>query len=147
MTTMTQFSMTLIVDFTARGSARAVSAAIEAYAAERRVVTALVVPWESDATTMQMAVTSTKSDGWAIEHTNLGTISLTDLGGERTRVVVLAALVVEDAHASRALDLEDEQRRLLTAFAGQLERKLRTAPAATGAPKEPAEPLEPLEPL
>src|SRR5687767_9553464 len=99
-----------IVEFTARGSARAVSAAIEAYAGERRVVTALVVPWESDAATLRMAVTATKSDGWAIEHTNLGTISLADLGGERTRVAVLAAPAgddAKDAHpANRELDLQ-----------------------------------------
>jgi hypothetical protein len=124
-----------IVEFTARGSAQAVSAAIEAYAAERRVVTALVVPWESDAATLRMAVTSTKSDGWAIEHTNLGTISLADLGGERTRVAVLAAPVVKDNNnTNRELDLHDEQRKLLTAFARQLERKFGTVPVAPVAP-------------
>jgi hypothetical protein len=126
-----------IVEFTTRGSAQAVSAAIEAYAAERRVVTALVVPWESDAATLRMAVTSTKSDGWAIEHTNLGTISVADLGGELTRVAVQAAPVVNEIknpnHANGELDLQDEQRSLLTAFARQLERKFATAPGAGNA--------------
>ena len=110
--------MTAIVEFTARGSARAVASAIESYAAERRRVTALVVPWESDAATLRMAVTSTKSDGWAIEHTNLGTVSLADLGGERTRVVVVA----EEAGPERA-DLADDQRAMLVAFARQIEKK------------------------
>ncbi len=79
-----------ILEFTANGSARALSGAIEEYAQEKRVVTAVVVPWESDETTLSMAVTSVKSDGWAIEHTNLGTIRLTDLGGERTHIAIIA---------------------------------------------------------
>ncbi len=53
-------------------------------------MSAIVVPWESDSLTLSMAVTSSKSDGWAIEHTNLGTIRLTDLGNSATRVVVVA---------------------------------------------------------
>jgi hypothetical protein len=120
-----------IVEFTARGSAREVAAAIERYAQERRVVTALVVPWESDATTLRMAVAATKSDGWAIEHTNLGTIALTDVEAQRTRIVVLAAVVVKEQNeAIRELDLQDEQRRLLTTFAHQLERTFGTPPVA-----------------
>jgi hypothetical protein len=48
-------------------------------------VTALVVPWESSPTTLSMAVTAVKTDGWAIEHTNLGTITLT-ASGDATQV-------------------------------------------------------------
>jgi hypothetical protein len=104
-----------LVEFTAAGAARAVASAIEAYAAERRIVSALVVPWESDAATLRMAVTSMKSDGWAIEHTNLGTISLVDLGNDRVRVAVVA----DDNHGGEPL----------TSFARQLERKFGPAPA------------------
>lgn len=119
-----------IVEFMAQGSARAVSSAIEACAAERRVVSALVVPWESDATTLRMAVTSTKSDGWAVEHTNLGTITVADIGGDRARVAVVAVeLDQPDA------DRPDQPARSrpadpLTAFARQIEQKLKTAPVA-----------------
>jgi hypothetical protein len=35
-----------------------------------------------------MAVTSVKSDGWAIEHTNLGTITLTAAGPDATRIAI-----------------------------------------------------------
>ncbi len=48
------------------------------------------MPWESDATTLSMAVTAVKSDGWAIEHTNLGTIRLIDAGPEQTEVAIAA---------------------------------------------------------
>jgi hypothetical protein len=76
--------------FTAAGSPRAVSRAIEEYAKGQGHVTALVVPWESDGDTLSMAVTAVKSDGWAIQHTNLGTIRLIDAGEERTEVAILA---------------------------------------------------------
>ena len=136
-----------IVDFTARGAARAVASAIESYAAERRVVSALVVPWESDSVTLRMAVTSTKSDGWAIEHTNLGTVSLTDLGGERTRVVVVAPDANDANDGNGAGDatgddvpgqahMRDEQRAMLIAFARQIEKKFATAPTGPTAPVE-----------
>ena len=79
-----------IVTFTATGSPQVVSRAIEEYARGEGHVTAIVVPWESDGTTLSMAVTAVKSDGWAIEHTNLGTIRLIDAGQERTRVAIAA---------------------------------------------------------
>ena len=72
-------------EFLASGSPRVVSRAIEEYARAQGNVTALVVPWESSSTTLSMAVTSVKSDGWAIEHTNLGTITLA-ADGDATRV-------------------------------------------------------------
>lgn len=105
-----------IVEFTARGSNRALAAAIEELATERRVVNALVVPWECDATTVRMAVTATKADGWAIEHTNLGTVALDDLGSDLTRVVVTA-------------ESGSDASSMIVAFARQIERKLAPAPA------------------
>jgi hypothetical protein len=78
--------------FTAAGSPQVVSRAIEEYARAQGHVTALVVPWESDGKTLSMAVTAVKSDGWAIEHTNLGTIRLIDAGPERTEVAIAAEL-------------------------------------------------------
>ena len=48
-----------------------------------------MVPWESDQATLSMAVTAKKIDGWAIEHTNLGTIKLSDLGNDLTHVAIV----------------------------------------------------------
>lgn len=76
--------------FTATGSTLAVSRAIEEYARGQSHVNALVVPWESDGKTLSMAVTAVRSDGWAIQHTNLGTIRLMDAGPERTEVAIVA---------------------------------------------------------
>jgi hypothetical protein len=81
-----------VVKFTATGSPRVVSRAIEEFARSQGHVTAIVVPWQSDATTLSMAVTAVKSDGWAIEHTNLGTIRLADAGADRTDVAIAAEL-------------------------------------------------------
>jgi hypothetical protein len=78
------------ITFTAAGSPQVVSRAIEEYARGQGHVTALVVPWESNATTLRMAVTAVKTDGWAIEHTNLGTIELVDAGREQTAVAIAA---------------------------------------------------------
>jgi hypothetical protein len=50
------------------------------------------VPWESSGDTLSMAVTAVKADGWAIEHTNLGTIRLADAGADRTEVTIAADL-------------------------------------------------------
>ena len=79
-----------IIEFTVSGSPRVISRAIEEYAAGHGSLHAIVVPWESDKVTLSMAVTSAKADGWAIEHTNLGTIRLTDLGNDMTRVTIAA---------------------------------------------------------
>lgn len=78
------------MEFIAAGSPLVVSRAIEEYARAQGHVTAIVVPWESDDTTLNMAVTAVKSDGWAIEHTNLGTIRLAGAGPERTAVAISA---------------------------------------------------------
>jgi hypothetical protein len=77
-----------VIEFTAVGSAKVISRAIEEYARAQGHVSALVVPWESDASRLSMAVTSVKSDGWAIEHVNLGTITLTAAGDATTRVAI-----------------------------------------------------------
>jgi hypothetical protein len=76
------------MEFMTRGSAQVVSRAIEEFARAQGHVNALVVPWESDASRLSMAVTSVKADGWAIEHINLGTITLTAVGDESTRVAI-----------------------------------------------------------
>ena len=52
-----------IIEFTVTGSPRAVSSAIEQYAAGHGSLHAIVVPWESDDVTLNMAVTSAKPDG------------------------------------------------------------------------------------
>src|SRR5258706_15595990 len=78
------------VTFTATGSPQVVSRAIEEYARGQGNLTAIVVPWESDSTTLSMAVTAVRSDGWGIEHTNLGTIRLVDAGRERTEGAITA---------------------------------------------------------
>ena len=77
------------VEFIAASAPRDLSRAIEEYAKRRGILQVIVVPWESSATMLAMAVTAVNIDGWAIEHTNLGTIHLTDLGSDRTRVVLL----------------------------------------------------------
>ena len=84
------------LEFVAAGSPRDVSRAIEEFARAQGHVTAIVVPWESSATQLSMSITSVKADGWAIEHTNLGTITLTDLENAATAVAVSAH---EPAHA------------------------------------------------
>ena len=93
--------MAEIVHFTAQGPARSLASAIEAYALAQGHVSALVVPWESSPTTLNMAVTAVRAEGWAIEHTNLGTVTLTDNGGTSTRVVVLRADAGSDADGAR----------------------------------------------
>ena|SRR5690242_971210 len=79
-----------ILGFTASGSPRAVARAIEEYARGQVSLNAIVVPWESDNAALTMAVTSSRGSGWDIEHIDLGTIKLTDLGNELTRVAVAA---------------------------------------------------------
>lgn len=105
-----------ILEFTATGSPRAVSRAIEEFAVGQGSLSAIVVPWESDHVTLSMAVTSSKGDGWAIEHTNLGTIRLTDLGNDLTRVAITA-------HAPDHVERQ-KLAALLDGFASQIRRKL-----------------------
>ena len=91
-----------LFEFVTTGSPRAVSGAIEQLAIGLGSLTAIIVPWESDRTTLCMAVASTQGEGWALEHTNLGTIRLTDMGNEMTRVEVLADLEHHPEHKKLA---------------------------------------------
>src|SRR6267143_6015706 len=109
-----------ILEFTATGAPRAVSQAIEQYATGRGSLNAIVVPWESDRVTLSMAVTSAKGEGWAIEHTNLGTIKLTDLGNDMTRVAIASH---EPDHAEKQKMLA-----LLDGFARHIQSRLQTTP-------------------
>ncbi len=93
-----------LIEFIAAGSPRAVSRAIEAYADEQRLVRALVVPWESDRATVSMSITAATGEGWAIEHANLGTITLTDRGGDRTRVTIATEAAAAPRKGAPLLD-------------------------------------------
>ena len=107
-----------ILEFTTVGAPSAVAAAIEEQARTQGNVTALVVPWESSATTLNMAVTAVKSDGWAIEHTNLGTITLTAEGENATRVAVVADPPDHAERARLAAVFDRFARQLQTHLAG-----------------------------
>jgi hypothetical protein len=39
-----------------------------------------------------MAVASTQGEGWALEHTNIGTLRLIDTGNDKTRVEIYSDL-------------------------------------------------------
>ncbi len=97
-----------------------ISRAIEECARAQGNVNALVVPWESDASTLSMAVTAVRIDGWAIEHTSLGTITLTAVGDEITRVAIDAP---EQAPRS-----EPTLAAVFDRFAQQLQKQFATAP-------------------
>ena len=105
------------IEFVAAGSPREVAQAIEQYAHGQGHVNAIVVPWESSQTMLSMAVTSVKADGWAIEHTNLGTITLTDRGDASTTVAVTAH---EPEHAEKP-----KLTGLFERFAEQLQRRFK----------------------
>jgi hypothetical protein len=83
----------MTTEFTATGPATVIARAIEEYARAQGHVNALVVPWESDPSRLSMSVTSVKADGWAIEHKNLGTITLTPAGAAATRVAIGAPAI------------------------------------------------------
>lgn len=110
------------VEFVVAGSPRTVSRAIEEYAIEQRMVSALVVPWESDDETLSMSVTSARIDGWAIEHNNLGTIRLTDAGNGQTRVALAPADSARFEHQT-----PDSPGRLFDNFARLIQRRFRVA--------------------
>jgi hypothetical protein len=93
-----------------------VARAVEEYARATGRVGALVVPWESDATTLNIAVTSVKADGWAIEHTDLGTIRVTDGGTHSASVTIVAR---DSAAAS-----QPALRAVFDRFAADLQRHL-----------------------
>jgi hypothetical protein len=103
------------VEFVASGQALDVSSAIEQYARRQGHVSAIVVPWEGTATSISMSITSVRADGWAIEHTNLGTITLADRGDGTTTVAVARD---EPDHVER-----DRLVALFDQFADQLQRQ------------------------
>ena len=107
------------LEFVANGSPREVATAIEQYALAQGRVNAIVVPWESSKTMLSMAVTAVKADGWAIEHTNLGTITLTDRGDASTAVAVVA-------HAPDHAD-QPKLTTLFDRFAHELHTKFKAA--------------------
>jgi len=108
-----------LIEFTVSGSPRVLSSAIEQYAIGHGSLHVIVVPWESDEVTLSMAVTSANIDGWAIEHIDLGTIRLTGLGNEMTRVAFAAR---EPDHADRK-----KLAALFDGFARQIQTKLQSA--------------------
>ena len=93
--------MDTVASFVAKGSPKAVSDAVEMFARGQGHLTALVVPWESTPSTLSMAVTAVKIDGWAIEHTNLGTITLT-ADGDATRVALVGHAMEGERQAKLA---------------------------------------------
>lgn len=121
--------MAEVVNFTAKGPAKSLASEIEAYALAQGHVSALVVPWESGPGRLCMAVTAVRGEGWAIEHTNLGTVTLTDLDGASTRVVTSAAGV------------ESKLAAIFDGFAKQLRARFATSDsAATSDPTATSDP-------
>src|SRR3990170_8894392 len=108
-----------VLEFTANGSPSDLSRAIEQFAVGHGSLTAIVVPWESDRATLSMAITAQRIDGWAIEHTNLGTIQLSDLGNQLTRVAIVS-------HAGEQPD-KPKLAALFTGFAQTIQSKFQTA--------------------
>jgi hypothetical protein len=104
------------IEFSTAGSPREVARAIEEFARAEARVAALVVPWESDAHVVSIAVTAQTGDGWAIEHINLGTLTLTEASAA-TRVAI-----DPDARTTPPLAAVFE------GFTRQLQRKFAAAP-------------------
>jgi hypothetical protein len=109
-----------IIEFTVSGSPHALSSAIEQFAIGQGSLHAIVVPWESDEVTLSMAVTSSRADGWAIEHIDLGTIRLTGLGNDQTLVALAPR---EPKHADKK-----QLAALFDGFARDLQSKLQSTP-------------------
>jgi len=108
-----------LFEFMTSGTPRAVSGAIEQFAIGLGSLTAIVVPWESDRTTLCMAVASTQGEGWALEHTNLGTVRLTDMENETTRVEILADIEHHAEHQRLA--------KLFARFSSEIQSRLQVA--------------------
>lgn len=108
-----------LFEFTTPGSPRAVSGAIEQLAVGLGSLTAVVVPWEGDSSTVSMAIASTQGEGWALEHTNIGTVRLTDMGNESTRVELLADL---EGHAER-----QKLAKLFARFSSEIQARFQVA--------------------
>jgi hypothetical protein len=107
------------VEFIVAGSPRLVAREIESHVDHHRAVSALVVPWESDEATVSMAVTLARGEGWAIEHTNLGTIRLTDLGNDQTRVTAVTSSESTDPDGEKLAGVfSDFARQIRSRFQG-----------------------------
>ena len=108
-----------LLEFEIPGSPRDLSRAIEEFATGLGSLTAIVVPWESDRTTVVMTVTATQGEGRFLEHTDLGTVRLTDLGNDSTRVAVEA----------RPLEHAEKQKMaaLFVRFTSQLQTRFQVA--------------------
>ena len=109
-----------ILQFTVPGSLSDVSKTIEEFAVGVGSLTAVVVPWLSDRTNVTMAITSTQGEGRFLEHTDLGTVRLTDLGNHSIRVAI----------EPRPLDHAEKQRMatLFVRFASQIQTRFQVAP-------------------
>ena len=109
-----------LLQFAVPGAPREVSRAIEEFAIGLGSLTAIVVPWESDRANVVMAVTSTQGEGRFLEHTDLGTVRLTDLGNDMTRVTVEA----------RPLDHAERQNMaaLFVRFTSEIRSRFQVAP-------------------
>jgi hypothetical protein len=108
-----------LFEFMTAGSPRAVSGAIEQFAIGLGSLTAVVVPWESDKNSLCMAVASTQGEGWALEHTNIGTLRLIDQGNENTRIEIFSDL---KDHAE-----QQKLANLLARFSTQLQSRFQAA--------------------
>jgi hypothetical protein len=108
-----------LLNFTVPGTPRDVSRAIEEFAVGLGSLSAIVVPWESDRSTVIMAVTSTQGEGRFLEHTDLGTVRLTDLGNDSTRVAI----------EPRPLDHAEKQKMaaLFVRFTSQIQSRFQVA--------------------
>ena len=115
-----------IVEFIATGTPRSLSQAIEQHAARLGSVLVLLVPWESDDVTLSMAITLVNSDGWAIEHTNLGTVKLTDLGHDHTQIALVTD-IIEHPEQARLTPL-------LNAFGRQIQERFEIKTNDSGRP-------------
>lgn len=105
-----------LFEFLTSGSPRALSGTIEQVALGVGSLSAIVVPWESDRTTLSLAITSTQGEGHALVHTNLGTVRLVDAGNETTRVEVLADYLQHPEHQRLA--------KLFARFSSEIQSRL-----------------------
>jgi hypothetical protein len=79
-----------LLNFTVSGSPHEASRAVQECSVGHGSLSAIVVSWESDRSTVTIAVTSTQGEGFALQHTDLGTIRLTEAGRDMTRVDIIA---------------------------------------------------------
>jgi hypothetical protein len=105
------------IEFVVSRDPRRVADEIEEIARAIGHVSALVVPWESTPTRLSIAVTSVKIDGWAIEHTSLGTIVVAADASGASRV----SAVPQDVPGGAPQELAT----LFDRFAAQVQTRLK----------------------